>query len=152
MTQRSVTHHTFTIERAFPAKPARVFAAVSQLDSIKKWFAGPPEWGEERIELDFRVGGTMTASGGPKGGVQHRFACRYFEIIPNERIIYAYEMHLDDTRISVSLATIEIAASGTGTRLVITEAGSFLDGTDTGGARERGTQDLIDKLGQSLQA
>ena len=39
-------------------------------------------------------------------------------------------MHLDDTRISVSLATVELKPAGKGTRLIFTEQGAFLDGYD----------------------
>jgi uncharacterized protein YndB with AHSA1/START domain len=59
-------------------------------------------------------------------------------------------MHLDETRISVSLGTTEFRAHGTGTRLVYTEQGAFLDGFDDAGGRERGTQDLFDQLGAFL--
>jgi hypothetical protein len=59
-------------------------------------------------------------------------------------------MHLDQTRISVSLATIELQPDGDGTRLVFTEQGAFLDGFDDPGLRERGTADLLDALGASL--
>jgi uncharacterized protein YndB with AHSA1/START domain len=150
--QHSVTHGTFTLERTYKAAPQRVFAALSQIDAMKKWFSGPPEWGEERIELDFRVGGGMRSSGGPKGGPTHSFASRYYDIVPNERIIYTYEMHLDDKKISVSLATFELRPAGTGTQLVLTESGAFLDGFDDAGGRERGTNALLDQLGKSLES
>ncbi|MBV8652023.1 MAG: SRPBCC domain-containing protein, partial [Alphaproteobacteria bacterium] len=73
------------------------------------------------------------------------------DIVPDERIIYSYDMHLDDKRISVSLATIELKPAGAGTRLVFTEQGVFLDGYDDAGSRERGTQGLLDKLGAWLK-
>ena len=38
------------------------------------------------------------------------YDARYQDIVPNERIIYSYDMHLDDKRISVSLATVELEA------------------------------------------
>jgi hypothetical protein len=59
-------------------------------------------------------------------------------------------MHLDETRISVSLATIELKPEKDGTLLVFTEQGAFLDGYDDAGSRERGTRDLLDALGASL--
>jgi uncharacterized protein YndB with AHSA1/START domain len=60
-------------------------------------------------------------------------------------------MHLDDVRISVSLTTVEFQPSGTGTRLIFTEQGVFLDGTDSAAQREQGTQGVLDKLGAALQ-
>jgi uncharacterized protein YndB with AHSA1/START domain len=71
--------------------------------------------------------------------------------VPNERIISTYEMHLDETRISVSLATVELSPAGKGTRLVYTEQGAFLDGFDDVAGREHGTGKLLDALGQELK-
>lgn len=147
----TVSHDTFTIERTYNAVPARVFAALSQYDAMKRWFAGPPELGQEKIELDFRVGGSMKASGGPKGGPLHRFESRYWDIVENERIVYSYEMHLDGKRISVSLATFMLHPIGNGTRLVLTEQAAFLDGHDDVRARERGTHGLLDNLRREVE-
>jgi uncharacterized protein YndB with AHSA1/START domain len=151
MAQRSVTHATFIIERIYPVPPERVFHAWSEPAAKKRWFAGPDDWGQSRFEMDFRVGGREVNSGGPKDGPVHSFNALYQDIVPNERIIYCYDMHLDENRISVSLATIELKPEGGGTRLVFTEQGAFLDGYDDAGKRERGTADLLDALGAVLK-
>ena len=70
--------------------------------------------------------------------------------MPDERIIYSYDMLMDDVRISVSLATIELRPEGKGTRLVLTEEGVYLDGHDHPAAREDGTGQLMDALGREL--
>jgi uncharacterized protein YndB with AHSA1/START domain len=101
--------------------------------------------------MEFRVGGGDRVTGGPKGGVTSRFECHYYDIVPNERIIYSYEMHLDDTKISVSLATLEFKREGNGTRFVMHEDGAFLDGYDDAGGRERGSQGLVEQLGAYLR-
>ena len=151
MTERSVTHATFVIERTYDASPARVFAAWADPAAKARWFAGPDDWESGAYELDFRVGGRERASGGPPGGPVHTYDARYQDIVPNERIIVAYDMHLDETRISVSLATVELKPAGTGTRLVYTEQGAFLDGYDNPSERERGTRDLLDALEAELR-
>jgi uncharacterized protein YndB with AHSA1/START domain len=150
MTQRSVTHAIFTVERTYPASPARVFKAFADPVAKAKWFGGPDEWEKQPSEFDFRVGGRETSIGGPKGQPMHYFEALYQDIVPNERIIYSYDMRLGDRRISVSLATIEIKPAGSGTKLVMTEQGAFLDGYDDAGSREHGTNWLLDKLGESL--
>ncbi|MDQ0392983.1 SRPBCC family protein [Labrys monachus] len=152
MSQRSVTHATFALERLYPASPARVFNAFADPQAKALWFGGPDEWVKGERTFDFRVGGRETSSGGPVGGQMHAFNCLYQDIVPNERIIYTYDMALDGVRISVSLAIIEIRADGAGTRLVLTEHGAFLDGYDDPAGREHGTGWLLDKLGKSLQA
>lgn len=150
MPDRSVTHATFVIERRYPAKVENVFHALADPAAKRKWFGGPDDWGQSKFEMDFRVGGREINAGGPKGGPIHAFNAIYQDIVPNERIIYSYDMHLDETRISVSLATIELRPEKGGTLLVFTEQGAFLDGYDDAGSRERGTRDLLDALGASL--
>ena len=89
------------------------------------------------------------ASGGPAEGPKHSYDAIYQDIVPNERIIISYDMHLDGRHISVSLATVELKPSGKGTRLTFTEQGAFLDGYDDAGSREQGSKDLLDALGES---
>jgi uncharacterized protein YndB with AHSA1/START domain len=151
MTERSVAHGSFTIERTFPAAPARVFAAFATEDGKSRWFSGPNEaWDLTERAFDFRVGGRETLTGHWKSGMVSSFSALYWDVVPDERIVYAYEMHVDGRKISVSLATIEIKPAGTGARLVLTEQGAFLDGYDDAGSRERGTVELIERLGASL--
>jgi uncharacterized protein YndB with AHSA1/START domain len=145
--QRSITHGSFTLERTFPNEtPARVFAAFTPQGKAK-WFGGPPdEWQELKNEFEFRVGGRELVIGKHKSGVVSTFDCRYYDILDNERLVYAYEMHLGDAKISVSLATIELKAEGTSTRLTMHEDGAYLDGYDDNGGRMRGTEGLLDQL------
>jgi uncharacterized protein YndB with AHSA1/START domain len=151
MTERSVTHATFVIERTYDASPARVFAAFADPKIKARWFKGPPEWGPEELEMDFRVGGREISRGGPKGGPIHSFEARYQDIVPNERIVFTYDMHLDDKRISVSLSTVELKPAEKGTQLIFTEQGVFLDGYDDSAGREHGTGELLDNLGAELR-
>jgi len=70
--------------------------------------------------------------------------------VPDQRIIYAYDMYMDEKRISCSLATIVLSPEGKGTRLVYTEQGAFLDGLDEPKIRESGMGSLLDALGKAL--
>ncbi len=151
MSERSVTHATFVVERTYDAPPARVFAAWSEPAAKARWFADPDDPGAE-WEMDFRVGGREISRGGPPDGPVYAFEGRYQDIVPNERIVYTYDMYLDPARISVSLATVELKPAGSGTRLVFTEQGAFLDGLDTPAQREQGMGSLLDALGAELAA
>src|SRR5688572_29708265 len=128
---RNVVHNTFSLERVYPATPARVFAAFATLEAKSAWFGAPEEWGPDEQTLDFRVGGHETSVGGPKGGPVHAMMAIYQDIVPNQRIVYTYDILIDGTRISVSLATLELLPEGKGTRLILTEQGVYLDGHDT---------------------
>lgn len=147
---RSVVHATFTIDRVFDAKPARVFAAFADPALKDLWFFGPPQWGPPERTSDFRIGGIETSRTGPKDGPAHVFRATYHDIVPDQRIVYSYDMHLGDRRISVSLATIEFLAEGRSTRMKLTEQGAFLDGYDDVASREHGTRALIGQLEASL--
>jgi uncharacterized protein YndB with AHSA1/START domain len=151
MTERSVTHATFVIERTYDAPPTRVFAAWADPANKRRWFAGPDEWGIGQHELDFRVGGREMNRGGPPGGTVYAYDADYQDIVPDQRIVYTYEMHADEKRISVSVATVEFMPEGAGTRLILTEQGAFLDGLDKSEYREQGTRELLDALGTELR-
>ncbi len=147
----SVVHATFRIERTYDASPAAVFHALSDKAAKTRWFAGGDGYVVLEREMDIRPGGREHLKGRWTSGLVSTFDATYYDIVPNQRIVYAYEMRLDDRKISVSLATMELKAAGAGTQLVVTEQGAFLDGYDDAGSREHGTGFLLDRLGASLQ-
>jgi uncharacterized protein YndB with AHSA1/START domain len=151
MRERSVAHSTFVIERVFDATPAQVFSAWADPGVKRRWFSGPDEWDRGPHELDFRVGGRERASGGPSEGPTHLYEAIYEDIVPNQRIVYSYVMHLDGRKISVSLSTVELLPAGAGTRMIYTEQDAFLDGADTPAEREHGSRELFDKLADVLR-
>jgi uncharacterized protein YndB with AHSA1/START domain len=150
---RSVVHGAFHLERTYDATPEQVYKALSDETAKNRWFYGPQGWRPIERFMDFRVGGRERAKGRFEGGVTTTFDAIYHDIVPRERIVYTYEMHLDERKISVSLATLQIEPAGAGrTKLKVSEQGAFLDGYDDAGSREHGTGDLLDKLGASLTA
>jgi uncharacterized protein YndB with AHSA1/START domain len=149
---RSVVHAIFTLERVYEPSPALVFRALSDPVAKARWFEAGGGWTPIERTMDVRPGGRERAKGRWPNGLVTTFDAVYFDVVPNRRLVYCYEMHLDARKISVSLATIELAPAGAGTRLRITEQGAFLDGYDDAGAREHGTGLLLDRLGASLSA
>jgi uncharacterized protein YndB with AHSA1/START domain len=150
---RSVAHGVFAIERTYPSvTPQRVFDAFASVEGKNGWFTAPNErWDIVERTLDFRVGGRERLKGQWKTGLVTEFDATYFDIVPGERIVYAYEMRLDGRKISVSLATFEFKPLDAGAKLIMTEQGAFLDGYDDNGSRERGSREIIDKLGAYLE-
>lgn len=148
---RSVVHATFSLERTYDASAARVWKALTDEGAKAKWFAGTPgQWEIVERHMDVRVGGTERLKGRWASGMVTCFDAVYHDIVANERLVYSYVMHLDDKKISVSLATMELHSEGAKTRLTVTEQGAFLDGYDDAGSREHGTGLLLDALRASL--
>jgi uncharacterized protein YndB with AHSA1/START domain len=145
MSNRSATHSTFVIERDYDAPAARVFAAWADKSAKDQWFGA--SGGEH--QLDFREGGREHMLADVHGSM-YSYDALYEDIVPDERIVFTYNMHRDGKRMSVSVTTVELLPTGAGTRLRYTEQGVFLDGEDKPELREQGTRELLDKLGQAL--
>ncbi|MBD0319877.1 MAG: SRPBCC family protein [Gemmatimonadetes bacterium] len=141
----STTHDTFSLERTYPAPPARVFAAWSDRDAKARWFACHAEY-----TLDFRVGGGELTRGGEPGGPVFSTETRFHDIVPERRIVYTYALHRDATLVSVAIVTVELAPAGTGTRLVLTEQGTYPDGHMAPEQIRTGTADALRRLDAEL--
>jgi uncharacterized protein YndB with AHSA1/START domain len=148
LSERSIEHGRFVVERVYEASPDRVFAAWSDPQAKARWF---DDAGAE-FEIDFRAGGWERRRGPLPDGREYAFQALYWDIVAGRRIVYAYEMLLDGVRISVSLATVEFQPEREGTRLAFTEQGAFLDGHEMPAQREHGMGSLLDSLGHWLQS
>ncbi len=153
---RSVTHHSFTIERELPHAPGRVFAAWADPKAKAAWFGAPKSLCTEVIrEQDFKVGGKERLRGKWNNGRTSDFHCVYQDIVRDRRIVYCYNMYVNDEKLSVSLATIEFESAKVGgkagTKLVLTEQGAYFDDHQDGGpSREQGTRGLVEMLSKYL--
>jgi uncharacterized protein YndB with AHSA1/START domain len=61
MPSRSAAHATFVIERHLATPVERVFAAWSDAEKKRRWFACHNDWNTVEFQLDFRVDGTELA-------------------------------------------------------------------------------------------
>ncbi|OCO98211.1 MULTISPECIES: SRPBCC family protein [unclassified Ensifer] len=141
MTDRSVEHWSFTIERCFKATPEQVFTAFSEPAAKERWFVNV-EAGAT-VTHDFRVGGRETGRFSQDDETTYYDDTIYLDIVENRRIIFAYTMTENDRKISASVATVDIQPEGNGTRLVFTEQVAFLDGLDKLEYRRGGWEQLI---------
>lgn len=151
MTERSVAHATFSLERCYDAAPARVFSAWADPIAKRRWFVEGEGWEILAFDADFKVGGYERSRFRQKDGPAVRNDTLYQDIVPNERIVFAYTMTIGDARLSASLATAEFKPEGKRTRLVFTEQAAFLDGKDQAPSREHGWGELLDALGAELK-
>jgi uncharacterized protein YndB with AHSA1/START domain len=149
MTTQPFRHGSFTIERTYDASPERIFRAFSVQADKHRWFACHDDWPVVAYSLDFRVGGREHYRG-RAGETEHSMDAYYWDIIPNERIIWAYEMHVGGEKISVSRNTILLEKVGKQTRMTFTKQGAFFWTVNDLPMREQGTNELLDALGREL--
>lgn len=153
MTASPVYHGAFTIERRYAAAPARVFEAWTDIALKARWFIGPPGWTLLQRTLDVREGGSEILHGRFERAAPFEtlFSARYHQVLPQARLVYMYDMFLNGSHHSTSLATVEFIAEGSGTVQRFHEQVAFLDGTrasDGVPARERGTADHLNRIDQ----
>jgi uncharacterized protein YndB with AHSA1/START domain len=90
---RDEANARLTIERTFPADPARVWEALTDPALLDQWWA-PKPWRNRTVRMDFRVGGYwLYAMQGPEGE-EHFGRMDYVEIEP-ERYYRAADVFCD---------------------------------------------------------
>jgi uncharacterized protein YndB with AHSA1/START domain len=152
---RSIKHSSFVLERHLNCEPSALFHAWADPKAKARWFNGPADkWTEQVREMDVRVGGRERVIGKFADGSESRFEAVYFDVVPDRRLVYTYDMYFQGKKISVSLASVEFVAKGREgsheTKLIVTEQHAFLDGYEDAGNRERGTLGLMDNLELAL--
>jgi uncharacterized protein YndB with AHSA1/START domain len=156
MTQRSTIHGTFTIERRYKQPPAKVFGAFSDPAKKRRWFAEGPGFHLDSYEIDFREEGfersrfRFVADKPIAEGTPCTNDTIFLDIVPDQRIVFAYTMLIAGKRISSSHSTIEFLPDGAGTLMVFTEQAAFFEGADGIEMREQGTRELLGALAREL--
>ena len=152
MTPRSATHTSFAIERDFAASPQAVFRAWADPQAKRRWSDCHPEH-TEHYSLDFQVGGFERS--------RFRFGhdgppmtndTLFLDIVPLERIVFAYDIGVDGRRLSVSLVTVALRATPQGTHMDYVEQLTYLDGHEDRAERMRGTAQGLDRLALAVEA
>ena len=114
---RSIKHSSFVIERRFDYDPAQLYRAWADPAVKARWFNGPADkWKEDVREMDVRVGGRDRLIGKFVDGSESRFEAQYLDVVPEKRLVYAYDMYWQGKKISVSLASVEFVLAGKGTQ------------------------------------
>jgi uncharacterized protein YndB with AHSA1/START domain len=155
MSDQTVVHNTFVLERSYRKPPEDVFAAFADLNKKRRWYAESRGLEVVAFDQDFRVGGVERLQyrfnqGSPFPGAELVNEGRYQDIVPNRRIVTASTMDLADRRISATLVTFEFLPTDKGTDLICTHQGTFFEGADGPEMRQQGWQTLFDRLEKAL--
>jgi len=150
VTERSQIHATFVIERSYPVPVEAVWHALSDNDVRDQWFGAGDAFDVQEKSHEFRVGGHGIEQGQWHGGPRSRFTSTYTDIVDLQRIVFTYDMWVEERHMSTSLTTIVLEPDGDHTRLTYTEQGVHFDGLDSPEGREEGTKGLLDQLGAYL--
>ena len=142
----TIEHKTFVVERELAASPKHAFRFFSEPALKERWTSCHPDWTVLEEAFDFRVGGVEAKRWRTDKGDEQTFLARYLDILPAQRIVYAFDMSFAGERLSASLATVELFAEAARTRMVFTEQIAWLGDASMLPLRIAGTGDGLDLL------
>jgi len=152
----TVLHDTFTLDRTYDTSVAEVWRCWTDPELRDRWFRGPDGYQMFERTLDFRVGGGELMHGRHANGMETKFVATFHVIVPEQRVVSVYDLHVGGSLMSVTLATMQLAAAGKSARLLYTEQSAYFDGNPESPAnRKHGTSwhyDNLAKVVGSLRA
>jgi uncharacterized protein YndB with AHSA1/START domain len=141
MSAQTITKPSLTIKRRLKAAPAKVFAAWTDPEKVKRWI-GPRDAKALQVECDLRTGGRYRWVMQAPSGEEHDVSGVYREVVPNEKLVFTWAWKSTPER--DSLVTVLLKPDGDGTLLTLTHE-QFFDEE----ARDRhqyGWNGALDKL------
>ena len=115
------TTSSIRMTRLIQADRQAVWDAWTQPELMKQWSC-PEPGGVQDIESDFRVGGSYTISMRVEGN-GHTAIGTYKEIDAPNRLVYTWDWQEEDNRMGETLVTVEFAARGDATEVVLLHEG-----------------------------
>ena len=132
---------SLTIKRRFNASPAKVFAAWTDPEKVKRWM-GPGEVKVLATEGDARTGGRFRWVMQAPDGEKHEVGGTVREVVPDQKLVYTWAWHSMPER--ESLVTVQFNPDGDGTLLTLTHE-RFAD-DDARNRHQNGWNGALDKL------
>jgi uncharacterized protein YndB with AHSA1/START domain len=149
--ERRLARAGFTLTRDYPVPVERVWDAFAQEQQRLAWWGAGHTIERREWAFDFRVGGHDVAEGEFHDGPVTRYEGTYTDIVEHVRIVTTYDMWLDGTHMSTSVASFEFDPIDDGTRFTHVEHGVFFDQFWADAPnREAGTRGLHEALGRFL--
>lgn len=105
------------ITRTYAAPPEKVYAAWTDPQALKCWFAPSDAFQTPEVEADVRVGGRYRIVMRASDGEWHRVGGIYREVAPPRKLVFTWAWESTPER--ESLVTVEFIARGNETELVL---------------------------------
>ncbi len=148
MSVQSAVKPSLTLKRRFKAPPAKVFAAWTDPEKIKRWM-GPGEIKAVRAETDARVGGRYRIVMHMPSGEEHDVGGVYREVVTNEKLVFTWAWKVTPPdQPHESLVTVLFKPDDGGTLLTLTHERLFDEESRQG--HEKGWIGALDKLERLL--
>lgn len=132
---------SLTLVRRISAEPARVWAAITEPELMMQWW-GPDAGPTLRVDADVRPGGHFSIVFRTLDGAEHNPTGTYREVVPEEKLVFTWE--IPDVPEPLSLVTFSLEPFAGGTRLTLTH--ERLPDEDSRASHEQGWNGLLDKL------
>lgn len=150
MTSKTEAPARLVIRRKLAAPRARVYAAWTQPEQMKKW-AGPGEVNASEVEADVRTGGAYRIAMLLPDGDHYIVRGLYREVRPPELLSYTWKWEEDSPEQEVeTLVTVEFHDLGNETEVVLTH--EQLASQESRDNHERGWNGALDKLEKLVAA
>jgi uncharacterized protein YndB with AHSA1/START domain len=119
-----MTSATLSLERSFDAPREAVFAAWTDPEVLRRWWAAGPDWDTPEAEVDLRIGGGYRlAMRDPGSGDVHVVVGEYTEVVPPERLAYTWTWEHDSPGSAGSIVTVLFRDDGDRTTVLLTHTG-----------------------------
>jgi uncharacterized protein YndB with AHSA1/START domain len=141
MDVRTPVKPSLTLKRRLKAPPAKVFAAWTDPEKVKRWM-GPGAATPVLAESDARVGGRYRWVTKSPDGEIHDVGGTYREVIANEKLVFTWAWKSTPERESV--VTVLLKPDGDGTLLTLMHE-QFFD-EETRDRHNAGWSGVLDKL------
>ena len=105
------------IVRRFKAAPEKVWRALTEPETLKRWMGPTDEFKCPVAETDIRVGGRYHIGMQSPDGQMHDVSGVYREVKPNRKLVYTWAWKSTPDR--ESLVTIELRAVDGGTEMTL---------------------------------
>jgi uncharacterized protein YndB with AHSA1/START domain len=146
----TLAHATIVMERTYNASPARVFEAWADAEARKRWSAPAENIRIEYEETDFREGGRDISRCIEPGNEDYVAAVTYIDIKGDQRIAFVEDVTHGKKRVSAALISVELAARGAATRLLLTMQIASFDGSNMEQGYQFGWNAALDNLAKEF--